>query len=186
MRHWISCMLLAPYLLSSLTAEAKVYHSRQSALKLAFPTATKITRKHIFLSQKQRKALEHLARQPIRSRLLTTYIGYKGSKALGFAFIETLRVRTLPATFLLVLSTQGALQRVHVLAFHEPQEYLPPKRWLKQFKGKRATALQKHGTIAGIAGATLSAVAVQRCVTRVLAIYQLLLQKTAQTQRKAS
>ena len=102
-----------------------------------------------------------VAAAPVDSKLVTFYAGQKAGQTLGYAFIETNVVRTLPETFLIVLSPQGVVQKLFVLAFYEPEEYLPPERWLRQFDQKTlGPALQIRRDIHGIAGSTLSARAV--------------------------
>lgn len=98
----------------------------------------------------------------------TVYVGRKGDQVLGYAFIETRTVRTLPATFLVVLSPMGVVQKVLALAFYEPAEYLPTERWLRQFEQKPlGPDLQLRKGIHAIAGATLSAQAVTGAVSGV-------------------
>ena len=97
---------------------------------------------------------------------------------LGYAFLDTRMVRTLPATFLIVLSPAGIVQRVQVLAFHEPEDYLPPERWLRQFEQQPlGPDLQLHRNIHGIAGATLSSQSVTNAVRQALALFQVLIQE---------
>jgi Na+-translocating ferredoxin:NAD+ oxidoreductase RnfG subunit len=84
-------------------------------------------------------------------------------------------VRTHPEAFLVVLSPEGSVRSLRVLAFHEPLEYLPPGRWYEQFGGKSlADALRVGGDVHGIVGATLTAQATTRGVRRALALYQVL------------
>lgn len=99
----------------------------------------------------------------------------KNGKLFAYGFIDTHVVRTLPETFLTVVGTDGEVLGVHLLAFQEPLEYMPAKRWLGQFRGKRLTpSLRIRYDISGIAGATMSALAVTRGVRRVLALYRVL------------
>ncbi|MGH9424933.1 MAG: FMN-binding protein, partial [Terriglobia bacterium] len=84
-------------------------------------------------------------------------------------------VRTLPETFLIVLTPAGNIQKLLVLAFYEPQEYLPSDRWLRQFDQKTLDPnLRLQHDIHGIAGATLSARAVTSGVRKALALFQVL------------
>ena len=70
------------------------------------------------------------------------------------------------------------MRSLRVLAFYEPEEYLPTDRWLHQFDRKMLTErLALHGEIHGIAGATLSARAVTSGVRRALALYEVLLRQ---------
>jgi len=157
---------------------AKVLHSRQEALTLAFPEAERVENRTFTLSEEQAKRVTTLATTPLESKQVTIYIGYKGEQVLGYAFLDTRMVRTLPATFLIVLSPAGIVQRVQVLAFHEPEDYLPPERWLRQFEQQPlGPDLQLHGNIHGIVGATLSSQSVTNAVRQALALFQVLIQE---------
>lgn len=156
-------------------ADAKAFYSKQEALALAFPQADRIEDQTLFLTDEQVKQVEVLAQAPVDSKLATFYIGHKGPDILGYALIDTHIVRTLPETFLIVLTPTGSIQKLLVLAFYEPQEYLPSERWLRQFDQKTLdTNLRLQRDIHGIAGATLSARAVTSGVRKALALFQVL------------
>ena len=159
-------------------ARAVVLHSRQEALTLAFPDAERVETRPVTLSEEQAKRVTTLAAAPLESKQATVYVGYKGGQVLGYAFLDTRVVRTLPATFLVVLSPAGTVQRVQVLAFHEPEDYLPPERWLRQFEQQPlGPDLQLHRAIHGIAGATLSSQSVTNAVRQALALFQVLVRE---------
>jgi Na+-translocating ferredoxin:NAD+ oxidoreductase RnfG subunit len=86
-------------------------------------------------------------------------------------------VRTLPEAVLVVLSPAGAVERVLLLAFHEPPEYAAPERWLRQFHGRDAsTAAWRVGRdLHGITGATLTAHAVTATVRRAVALFDVVI-----------
>ena len=113
------------------------------------------------------------------SRLIRFYTGYgPGDAVVGYALIDIHNVRTLPEAFLIVLSPLGEVERLRVLAFHEPIEYLPPERWLDQFSGTRGNAPLRVGRdVHGIAGSTLTAYAVTGGIRRAIALYRVLLSK---------
>ena len=157
-------------------ARAEVFHSRESALRLAFPQAETIESRQWILDETQVAAIEARSGTELDSRLLNVYVGRRGDEVLGYAFIETHRVRSLPETVMVVVGPDGRSRGVHLLAFHEPPEYRPPARWLEQFEGRaldEELAL-RHG-IAGIAGSTLSATALTAAVRRVLATFEVCL-----------
>ena len=168
-------LVLGCVLLLAAAAGATVYHSRDEALQLAFPDAERVQPKEFFLTA-QRAAIEEQAKSPLESDLLTVYIGYRGGQPIGYALFDTHVVRTLPETFLIVLSPAGAVTATHLLAFYEPAEYAPPERWLGQFRDARLSSELRVGrSIAGITGSTLTAEAVTGGVRRALSIYAVLL-----------
>jgi hypothetical protein len=154
-------------------ARAEVFHSREAALRLAFPEADRIQPVDVILTPAQASRVRDLAGVKPTSRLVTAYAGFAGSRALGWAFLDTHDDRTLPETVLLVVSTDGRLAQVRLLAFHEPPEYRPGADWFARFAGAALDDDLKLGhRVDGISGATLSAHAVAAAARRVLAVWQ--------------
>ena len=159
-------------------AEAVVLYAKNEALQLIFPEADSIEPEAIFLTSAQAARVEELARSPLESPLLTVHVGRKGDETLGYAFLDIHVVRTQPEALFVVLTPEGAVDSVLIVAFHEPQEYMPSDRWQAQFPGRTLTPdLQVRRAIAPISGATLSAHAMTDAVRRALAVYQVALQK---------
>ncbi len=157
-------------------AHATVFYSRDEALKLAFPDADRTEARDFFLTPEQRSDIEHRAKAPLDTNLITVYVGYRGDNVLGYAILDTHVVRTLPETFLVVLTPAGAVAATHVLAFYEPMEYSPGDRWLQQFAGNRLEDdLDLGRGIAAITGSTLTSRAVTNGIRRALAIHTVLL-----------
>jgi len=155
-----------------------VFYTKSEALHLAFPEADRVENKIFFLREEQVKQVEELAKTPVESKLVTFYVGRKGEEVLGYAFIDTHIVRTLPEAFLAVLSPDGVVQRLHVLAFYEPMEYLPAERWLRQFdQTPLGLELRLGQNIHGIAGSTLTARAITSGVRKALALYRVLIKE---------
>jgi hypothetical protein len=171
----VSALLLAA---CAASADAKVFYARDEMQSLAFPDATRLQARDLFPTAQQHREIEKLAQSHLESGLLTAYAGYAGDRLLGFAFLDTHTVRTLPETFLVVLSPQGEVLSLHVMAFYEPLEYLPNERWLKQYEGAGLDNDLRIGRrIAAITGSTLSAEAVNGAVRRALAIFRVMLQE---------
>lgn len=157
-------------------ARGTVFYARDEALRLAFPDAERAEARDFFLTAAQRTEIERRAQAPLDSDLLTVYLGYRHGAVAGYAIFDTHVVRTLPETFLVVLTPEGAVSATYLLAFYEPPEYVPAQRWLRQFDGKRVGDDLRigHG-IAGITGSTLTSYAVAGGIRRALAIYAVLL-----------
>ncbi|MEX0827916.1 MAG: FMN-binding protein [Haliea sp.] len=169
----LGCVLLGP------AALAKVFYAKDEALKLAFPEADRIEMLTFILTEVQLKKAEQMARVRIESKLFTFYIGKKNSEILGYAAIDSHIVRTLPETFMVVLTPEGRVRTTLVLAFYEPLEYAPAERWLGQFRDQKLSPdLWVGREIAGIAGSTLTAQAIIQGVRKVLALFQILIKET--------
>ena len=115
---------------------AKVYVTKEEALKFAFQEVDTIDKKVVFLSGEEQKRVELLAKAKLDTRIFTFYIGKKGENILGYAVFGSHVVRTKPEVYMVVINPDATIKNVHILAFHEPEEYLPPRRWFEQFVGR--------------------------------------------------
>ena len=155
---------------------ATVFHSRSEIPHLAFPDAERVEVRDVFVTAAERSEIERAAHATLESDLVSVYEGYVGDRLLGYAMLDSHIVRTLPEALLIVLDPAGRVTTTHVMAFHEPLDYLPGPRWLRLHEGHSLSDDLRIGRdIVGITGATLSAHAVMNSVRRALAIYQVLL-----------
>lgn len=169
---WISWLLLAFFSAASL---ARVYYSKIEALELAFGKDADVQMRPLFLTEDQKAAVERLARVRLESNLYTFYVGRRDDRIVGYAAIETHTVRTKPETLLVVLTPEGILERVEVLAFHEPPEYQPPGRWFAHLLDVPLENLYLGAGVEGISGATLSSRAALDSVRKVIALYSIVI-----------
>lgn len=169
-----SVLTFACALLLAGGAHGDVFARPKDALAELFPGA-RIEERAVLLSDGQVLAVEQSAQAKLESRVTTLYTAWRDERAIGYAFVDVQRVRTQPEALLVVISPEGRVLQTRVLAFHEPKDYLPPERWLKQFEQRTLTSdLRVGGTVHGIAGATLSTRAVTSSVRRALALYEVL------------
>ena len=165
------------------TASGGVLLSRQEALELAFPKATRVNEETLILDAEQTQWIQAKTGSRFESDIVSVHHGYQDNRLLGYAIIDVHTVRTLPEAFLIVISPSGTISQLRLLAFYEPQEYLPPDGWLKQFSGKTLNSqLHLRGEIHGIAGSTLTSQAVTASVRRALAIWERFLKKDSSNQ----
>ncbi|HKY33280.1 MAG TPA: FMN-binding protein [Candidatus Polarisedimenticolia bacterium] len=151
-------------------AQAKVFLTQEEALKLAFPGEAAPERKTAFLTDAQAERARAEAGQPVASRVVTYY-------ELGgvTAWFDTHVVRTLPETIMVVVEKDGAIRRIDVLSFSEPEDYLPRPRWNQQLHGRKLDEeLSLRRGIRPLTGATLSARAVVSASRRILALHRVL------------
>lgn len=170
-------LLCGVSLATAAAAGAKM--SRDEALRLAFADAATVETLSLFLTEKELDRVEVLSGLRPDSALYSLYVGRAQGEVTGYAAIEAVTVRTHPATVLVVLEPQGRLQFVEVLAFFEPEEYLPSRRWLDQFGGKSlGPELRVDGDIHGISGATLSAQSLTRQARKAAVILKVYLERS--------
>jgi len=161
--------------LLSAPAAAKVYLTREEALRLAFPGAT-VERKTAFLTPEQQKQAQKLSGdESLPGALVTYYEATKDGKAAGTAYFDVHVVRTMPETVMIAVDPAGAIARIEVLSFSEPEEYLPRAQWYAQFTGKPLNdELSMKRAIHPVTGATLTARATTDAARRVLALHRIL------------
>jgi Na+-translocating ferredoxin:NAD+ oxidoreductase RnfG subunit len=146
---------------------AKTFFTVEQAMEKLFP-GEEIKRETVYLSDKQLADIEKAAGTELSSGLVYCY-----RSKTAVAYLDSHRVRTLPETLMIVIADDGTVQHVKVLAFREPEEYLPNSKWYAQFEGRTLTEdLQLKRGIDGKTGATLTARATTSAVRRALAIDQ--------------
>lgn len=151
-------------------ATAGVLMSQEKALSLAFPDG-KFERSTLTLTETEKKEVEKAARARVPSPAITYYSGALSDGNPGRAFFETHVVRTMPETFMAVVDSSGAVRFVELLSFYEPGDYLPPRRWLDQFRGRPLDDdLLVKRRIRNVTGATLTTQALTDGVRRALAV----------------
>ena len=150
--------------------QAKVYLSVDEALQSAFDCQTE--KKSVFLTDQQKKQIESSAKfKPPR----IVYEYYCPEQPDRVAYFQTLKVRTLPATFFVIIGRDHRVEHNEIISFREPSEYKPPQRWFKQFDGKKLEpALAVDQAIRRMSGATLSSRASVRAARLALASYAVL------------
>jgi len=177
-RFFSVIFLLAFVLLIPKTGETQVFMGKKKALKTAFPDADRVERKNIFFTDEQRKVLQQTARASFGERLYTYYIGFQGDTLLRYAFIDTHVVKSKTETVMVVVSTEGEIEFIRILAFYEPPEYMPSSSWLGQIIGKTLDdPIQIHQDVDTISGATVSTDSIASLARKVLAFHKIILEK---------
>lgn len=155
-------------------SEAKVYLTKDDALKQAFHDTTMIERLTIFLNDDDVKQIQELSKAKVESKLFTYYRAKGKDGIIGYAVFESHIVRTKPEVFMIVINLKGEIDYIEILAFYEPEEYRPPMRWLQLFKGKRLddNLWLKRG-INVISGASMTSEGLTKAIRKVLAVFEL-------------
>ncbi len=168
MKAFLHCLLLA----WAAPVSAQLLMTQEEALRSAFPNGESIARHTVFLNDSQVVAIQKLAHAKVESQLLVYYRASLAGNTAGYAFFETVVVRTKPATIMAVINPDSSLREVKILAFYEPQDYLPAPRWLALFRNKFLTErLWPQRDIHHITGATLSVQALTLAARRLLATF---------------
>ncbi len=181
MRDLIAVLLLATVLTAASVAApagkagaGRVFLRVDEALALAFPEC-EVERGTAYLTDAQRKRAEKLAGSKLASGIAHPYVALRDGEVVGTAFVDVHRVRTLRETLFVVVTPDGRVKRLEVLAFAEPLDYLPRGNWYGQFRGKVLDDdLNLDRGIRGVTGATLTARATTAAVRRSLALHAVL------------
>ncbi len=155
---------------------AQIFYSKTEALELAFGKAA-VENLSLFPDDTQTAKIQQLAKTKLESGLFTFYVGKENGKVLGYAAIESETVRTKPETVMILLTPEGELKSVTMLAFHEPSEYMPPERWFESLAKRSLNDMDFSKGVDGISGATLSTRSALNSVRKVMAIYQVMVKK---------
>ena len=76
---------------------------------------------------------------------------------------------------MIVVLPDDTIDRVQVLSFLEPPEYMAPGPWVEQLDGRSLSAdLAVNRAIVNLTGATLTAGALTRASRRVLSLHQVI------------
>lgn len=150
---------------------------KDQALHQAFPEAQRIEKIQVFLDPSQVEKIESIAMSELDSKLFIFYTGIKDGETLGYAIIDTHRLRTKTETVMYVISPDGTLAKTEILAFFEPTDYQPGGKWLDLYSKRRLDDSLRIGRdIPNITGATITSHAFAKSVRRILAIYEIAIQ----------
>jgi hypothetical protein len=152
---------------------------KSEALQKAFPGATLVDRENVFLTEEQIVQLSRMGKSPWTDRVVTYYAAFRETTLLGYAIINTHRVRTKTETVLVTVTPEGRVGGMWMMAFFEPDEYMASERWLDQFIGRALEdGFGVRREIDVITGATLTSEAMSVLARKALAFYHVILQKT--------
>lgn len=146
----------------------------EEALKMAFPDC-EVERHTIYLTKEQMVQAQKLAGADVPSALVYAYVATKDGETAGVAYFDAHVVRTMPETIMMAVDAEDRIQRIEVLDFNEPLDYVPNPAWYRQFLGQRldeGLALKRN--IRSIVGATLTARHTTDAVRRMMAIHHVI------------
>jgi hypothetical protein len=150
---------------------AKSFLTQEEALRLAFPKGAVVTRRTAFLSEADRAEVARRSGGAPPRGLVAYYVATVDGKDAGTAYFDTHAVRTLPETILVAVDAKGAIARIEVLSFSEPEEYLPRGTWYGQLPGKSLNdELSEKKGIRPVTGATITVHVTVEAARRVLAL----------------
>ncbi len=149
----------------------------EEVMRQLFPDAERVERRTAFLTAEEQEEVARLAgREAATASALAPFlVALRDTAVVGWGYLDTREVRTLPATVLVAVGPDGRIAHMEVLVFREPPDYLPPDQWVAQLLGRGlGPELSLKGEIRGITGATLTARALTLAARRALALHRVL------------
>lgn len=160
--------------LASSPSGGKVFLTADEALALAFPKC-EVKRETVYLTDAQKQRVGQLAGSELDGSIARPWTARRDGRVIGTAYLDTHKVRTLRETLFVVVDPEGRVVRTEVLAFAEPQEYLPRASWYEKFQGRALDEeLRVKRAIRPVTGASLTVSATTDAVRRVLALHKVL------------
>lgn len=168
-------------LIFSLPLSAKMLMSPIDAMKQSFGENSEISKKNILLNNSQIKIIEQNAKAKTTSKIFRVFKAKIDDKTLGYGVILKRKIRQKSAVILYIISKDGVLKNINIIAFTEPPEYIPSKTWIKQFNDIPTSKMLKVSKgIPTITGATMSAKSIVDASRIVFAFYKEIIEKDKQ------
>jgi len=160
-------------LVSSLNAEVLI--SPLDAMIEHYGQTATISKKNILLSSSKYKNIQNNAQAKLDTKIYRIFTAKQDSKVLGYGILINRKVRSQNAVVLYIIAN-GILKDIEIIAFNETKEYLPSKKWNKQFHNISTEKMLKlKKDIPSISGATMSARSLTDASRIAFAVYNELL-----------
>ena len=160
-------------LLFALTLQAKLLISPFDAMKLHFGEDSTIEKKSLLLSSKEAKAVTKLAKVKLETKLYKSFRAFNDDKLLGYGILVLHKVRSKETAVLSIITPDGRLKTIEIVAFNEPIEYLPSKSWIEVLNNQTLSdSLTLGKDVPSISAATMSARAATNAARIALSIYE--------------
>lgn len=160
--------------------EGRLLLTREAAIARIFGDTSRTETVTLYLRPEEVAAVRERARAPFDQARVTYYRVTAGDTLAGIAFVERHVVRSSTETVLIAVTPAGTVRAVEILAWNEPEDYLPSDRWLERAAGLGDPAVVRPGAaMPRIAGATLTGQAVTAAIRRSLALAERILPPVA-------
>ncbi|HUH42336.1 MAG TPA: hypothetical protein VLZ29_04410 [Sulfurimonas sp.] len=133
----------------ALPLSAKLLILPAEAMQKNYGSDAKISEENLLLTNAQAQKIQQESKIKLASNIVKVFKATKNSTTLGYGILINGKVRSKNAVVLYIISGDSALKSIEIIAFNEPLEYLPSKKWVLQ--------LSDTGDVPNITGATMSA-----------------------------
>ena len=164
------------FLIASIHAQVLI--SPFDALKLSFTQDIKVDKKSILLSRTQALEVQKMAKVKLKTKLYKIFKVTHENKLLGYGVLVTQKVRSKDTAILSIITPDGVIKAIEIIAFNEPPEFIPSKVWVEVFRGAVLDdSLELGKKVPNISGSTFSARSATDASRIALAIYDVVLKK---------
>ncbi len=169
--NYLKAFILLGTLVSALHSALLI--SPIEAMQQSFGIEMKISKKNHLLSRKIAAEVQQEAKVKLTTKIYRVFKASKENVVTGYGVLITRKVRSKDAAVLYLITPDGILKGIEIVAFHEPSEFIPSKRWIEQFESKSAADPLRVGKdIPTISGATLSARNITESARIALSVFQ--------------
>lgn len=145
-------------LIFALPLSAKILISPIDAMKEAYSQDSIITKKNIMISKKQAKIIQENAKVKLDTKIYRVFKATKDKQLQGYGILINKKIRSKNGVAIYFISKDSILKGIEIIAFNEPLEFIPSKKWNSQFENiPTDKMLRVSKEIPTISGATLSA-----------------------------
>ncbi len=146
------------FFLLALPLGANVIASPLEVMSKNFEVGATVTENNVLLTQAQAANIEENSKTKLESKIIRVFKAAKNNKILGFGVLVNKKIRSKNGVVLYIISPDSVLKSVEIVAFNEPAEYIPSKKWISQFNEIKSAKIDEASkNIPTITGATLSA-----------------------------
>lgn len=151
-------LLLYLFIFLALPLSAEMLISPIDAMNQSYGAKSKISEDNILLTNIQAKKIQEESNVKLETNIFKMFKAQLSGKTVGYGVLINRKIRSKNGVVLYLISTDSVLKSIEVIAFNEPMEYIPSKKWISQFENvKTQTQLNLSKDIPTITGATLSA-----------------------------
>jgi electron transport complex protein RnfG len=156
----------------AISLQAKLLLSPFDAMKANYGDNVEIVKKNILLSNEEAKAIQTQAQTKLDTKIYRIFTASNGDTLLGYGVLVMHKVRSKNMAVLSIITPDGILQGIEIIAFNEPMEYIPTEAWMRVLEKKTLTpGLNLGKDIPTVTGSTLSARAATKAARIALALF---------------
>lgn len=145
-------------LFCAFSLNAKTIISPMDAMKQNYLQSDKITQEDLLITDANVLKIEQNAKTKLNTKSFKIFKAAKNGKNIGYGVLIDRKIRSKNGVALYMISADSTLKAVEIIAFNEPLEYIPSKKWISQLNNTQSQNIEKVlKDVPPITGATLSA-----------------------------